>query len=184
VVPVRPAVTERRDPAGPLNAAIIGLLAVGVIAAMMRWIPYTGPAIPDGEKLWFAPVGITRELDRILRPGEVLFNPQGWGSWFEFELPQNPVVVDSRIEVLPQSVWWTYYDVSAGVEGWQATLDAWHVDVAVLARDQQSDLIPRMESDPGWELVYEDAEGLIFRRVSTPLPPVVSSVGALPRSSR
>ena len=91
---------------------------------------------------------------------------------------------DSRIEVLPQSVWWTYYDASAGVEGWQATLDAWHVDVAVLARDQQSDLIPRMKADPGWELVYEDAEGLIFRRVSTPLPAAGSSVGVIPRSSR
>ena len=28
-------------------------------------------------------------------------------------------------------------------------------------------LIPRMRADPGWRLVYEDAEGLIFRRVST-----------------
>jgi hypothetical protein len=184
VVPDRPAVAERRDPAGPLNAAIVGLLGVGIIGAMMRWMPYTGPAMPDGDKLWFAPVGITRELDRILEPGEVLFNAQGWGSWLEFELPQNPVVIDSRVEVLPQSVWWKYYDASSGVEGWQATLDAWHVDVAVLARDQQADLIPRMRADPGWELVYEDAEGLIFRRVSTPLPAAGSSVGSIPRSSR
>jgi hypothetical protein len=184
VLPDRPARLERRDPAGLQNAAIVGLLAVGIIGAMIRWMPYTGSAIPDGDKLWFAPVGITRELDRILRPGEVLFNPQGWGSWFELELPQNPVVVDSRIEVLPQSVWWTYYDVSAGVEGWQATLESWHVDVAVLARDQQADLIPRMKADPGWELVYEDPEGLIFRRASTPLPAAGSPVGVIPRSSR
>jgi hypothetical protein len=184
VVPDQRTVTERRDPAGPLNAAIVGLLAAGVIAAMMRWMPYTGPAMPDGDKLWFAPVGITHELDRTLRPGEVLFNAQGWGSWLEFEFPQNPVAIDSRVEVPPQSVWWKYNAVSSGVEGWQATLDAWHVDVAVLARDQQADLIPRMEADPGWELVYEDADGLIFRRVSTPLPAAGSSVGAIPRSSR
>jgi hypothetical protein len=139
--------------------------------------------MPNGDKLLFAPLGITRELDRILRPGEVLFNAQRWGSWLEFELPQNPVVIDSRVEVLPQSVWWKYYDASAGVEGWQATLDAWHVDVAVLAPDEQSDLISRMKVDPGWELVYEDAEGLIFRRVSTPLRAAGSSVGAIPRSS-
>ena len=180
----RPPVTERRDPAGPLNAAIVGLLAAGVIAAMMRWMPYTGQAMPDGDRLSFAPVGITRELHRILRPGEVLFNAQAWGSWLEFELPQNPVVIDSRVEVPPQSVWWKYNAVSKGVEGWQATLDAWHVDVAVLARDQQPDLIPKMKADPGWELVYEDAEGLIFRRVSTPLRAAGPSVGALPRSSR
>jgi hypothetical protein len=184
VLPERPAPLERRDPAGLQNAAIVGLLAVGIIGAMMRWMPYTGGAMPDEGKLWFAPVGITRELHGILQPGEVMFNSQLWGSWLEFEFPGNPVVVASLVEVSPQSVWWKYYDASSGVEGWQATLDAWHADVAVLSRDQQADLIPRMKADPGWELVYEDAEGLIFRRVSTPLPAAGSSVGVIPRSSR
>jgi hypothetical protein len=179
----RPARLERRDPAGPLNAAIVGLLAVAVIGVMMRWLPYTGPAMPEGDKLSFAPVGITRELHGTLRPGELMFNAQKWGSWLEFEFPRNQVMVDSLVEVIPQSVWWKYDAVSRGVEGWQATLDSWHVDVAVLARDQQSYLIPRMKVDPGWELVYEDAEGLIFRRVST-VWAAGPSVGAIPRSSR
>jgi hypothetical protein len=183
VVPDRPARPERRDPAGLQNAVIVGVLAVGLIGAMMRWMPYTGPAIPDGDKLWFAPVGITRELHRILRPGEVMFNTQEWGSWLEFEFPRNPVVVDSLIEVPPPSVWWKYGDVSRAVEGWQTTLDSWHVDVAVLARDLHSDLILKMKADPGWQLVYEDAEGLIFRRVSTPVS-AGPSVGAILRSSR
>ena len=165
----RPANTERRDPVGPLNTVIVGLLASAIIGAMIRWVPYTGPAMPDRGMLSYAPVGITRELHHILRPGELMFNAQQWGSWLEFEFPRNPVVVDSLIEVIPENVWWEYYAASGGVEGWQATLDSWHVDVAVLARDQQSGLIPKMEGDPGWQLVYEDAEGLIFRRVSTPV---------------
>ena len=181
----RPARRKSLDPAGPMNAAIVGLLAAAVIGAMMRWMPYTGPARPDGDKLLFAPVGITRELHRTLQPGELMFNAQKWGSWLEFEFPRNQVTVDSLVEVIPQGVWWKYDAVSVGVEGWQATLDSWHVDVAVLARDQQSDLIPRMKADPGWELLYEDAEGLIFRRASTPLPAGGSpSVVAIPRSSR
>jgi hypothetical protein len=182
----RPAPTERRDPAGRLNAAIVGLLATAVIGSMIRWVPYTGPAMPDAGKLSFAPVGITRELHLILRPGELMFNAQKWGSWLELEFPRNPVVVDSLIEVPPSSVWWKYYDVSAGVEGWRATLNSWHVDVAVLARDQQPGLIPRMEGDPGWRLVYEDAEGLIFRRVSTSTGAVAVGLAgsALLRSSR
>jgi hypothetical protein len=87
---------------------------------------------------------------------------------------------------VPQSVWWKYYAVSAGVEGWQATLDSWRVDVAVLARDQQGALIPRMRADPGWRLVYEDGEGLIFRRVSTSAGAEAAEPagGALVRSSR
>jgi hypothetical protein len=141
--------------------------------------------MPEGGRLAFAPVGITRELHETLRPGELVFNAQQWGSWLEFEFPRNPVMVDSLIEVVPQSVWWKYYAVSAGAEGWQATLDAWHVDVAVLARDQQRDLIPKMHADPGWGLVYADDEGLIFRRVSTLVPtPGSAAGGAILRSSR
>jgi hypothetical protein len=181
----RPAPTERRDPARVLNAAIVGLLALAVIGSVVQWLPYTRPDMPTGGRLAFAPVGITRELQRTLGPGEVVFNAQKWGSWLEFEFPRSPVIVDSLIEVIPSSVWRNYYAVSRGVEGWQATLDAWDVDVAVLARDQQLGLIPKMRADPGWRLVYEDAEGLIFRRDSTPVPTSGSAAGgAILRSSR
>jgi hypothetical protein len=180
----RPASTERRDPAGVLNAAIVGVLALAVIASVIRWVPYTGPAMPTGGRLAFAPVGITRELQRTLGPGEVVFNAQKWGSWLEFEFPRSPVIVDSLIEVIPSSVWWKYYAVSSGVEGWQATLDAWDVDVAVLARDQQGPLIPKVRADPGWRLVYEDAEGLIFRRVSDAVGVAEPADGEILRSSR
>jgi hypothetical protein len=167
VLASRPAPTKRRDPAGLLNTAIVGFLALMVVGGMMRWTPYTGQAMPDETRLADAPVGITRELHRILQPGELMFNAQQWGSWLEFEFRENLVVVDSLVEVTPESVWWKYFAASEGVEGWQATLDSWDVDVAVLARDQQEGLIPRMKADPGWTLVYEDTDGLIFRRVST-----------------
>jgi len=182
----RPARLERRDPSGRINAVIVALLAVVAVGSLLRWMPYTGPDMPTGEQLAFAPVGITRDLQRTLGPGEVLFNAQKWGSWLEFEFPRNPVIVDSRIEVIPLSVWRNYGAVSTGVEGWQATLDAWDVDVAVLARDQQGPLIPKMQADPGWRLVYEDAEGLIFRRASTSAgaAPVELAGGAPLRSSR
>ena len=179
-----PAPTERRDPAGVLNAAIVGLLALAVIGSVIRWVPYTGPGMPTGGRLTFAPVGITRELQRTLAPGEVVFNAQEWGSWLEFEFPRSPVIVDSLIEVIPSSVWWNYYSVSSGVEGWQATLDAWDVDVAVLARDQQGPLIPKVRADPGWRLVYEDAEGLIFRRVPDDVEVAGPADGEILRSSR
>ena len=182
----RPAPTERRDPARVLNAAIIGLLVLAVIGSVIQWVPYTGSGMPTEGRLAFAPVGITRELQRTLQPGEVVFNAQKWGSWLEFEFPRSPVIVDSLIEVFPSNVWRNYYAVSSGVEGWQATLDAWDVDVAVLARDQQQGLIPKMGADPGWRLVYEDPEGLIFRRVSTWAGGVAvePAGGALVRSNR
>src|SRR4029450_5132573 len=174
----------RRAPAGVLNAAIVGLLALAVIGSMIRWLPYTGPDMPTGGRLAFAPVGITRELRRTLAPGGGGLDAQKWGSWLEFEFPRSPVVVDSLIEVIPSSVWWKYYAVSSGVDGWQETLDGWDVDVAVLARDQQGPLIPKLRVDPGWRLLYEDAEGLIFRRVSDAGGAAAPADGAILRSSR
>jgi hypothetical protein len=159
-----PTGQARPDPDGPMNAALIGILASALIAVLIRWAPYAGPAMPGEDRLEYAPSGITRELHHVLLPGEVVFNPQEWGSWLELQFPGNLMTVDSLIEVPAPDVWRKYADVSRAVEGWQATLDSWDVDVAVLARDEQSALIPRMRADPRWRLVYDDADGAIFRR--------------------
>jgi hypothetical protein len=91
-----------------------------------------------------------------------MFNPQIWGSWFEFSVPGLPVFVDSRIEVFPASVWRDYDRVSGGIQGWQAILRRWRITVLVADRTQQAQLIPRIRQDPGWRLVHEDRDGLVF----------------------
>jgi hypothetical protein len=93
-----------------------------------------------------------------------MFNPQLWGSWFEFAFPEHPAFVDSRIEVFPDRVWEDYDAVSAGREGWQGVLDRWGIDVVVAERRQQAALIPFILQDPGWRLVHRDADGMIFVR--------------------
>jgi hypothetical protein len=154
---------ERPDPASPLNTVIALALVAIALAGFTRWIPYTGEA-PPATLVSFAPPGITAELRRTLQPGERWFNPQEWGSWFELALPANPVFVDSRMEVIPDGVWQDYYAVSLARQGWQDVLDQWGIDVVVLARDQQRSAIPAVAEDPGWRLVYQDADGLIFVR--------------------
>ncbi len=121
-------------------------------------------ATPPEHLLAYAPQGITSELSRILEPGQRFFDAQAYGSWFEYALPGKPIAFDSRIEVIPLSEWTLYDDVSNGREGWQQILDYWGVTVAVLSPQQQEGLIPRILADPGWQLVYRDPDGLIFRR--------------------
>ena len=79
-----------------------------------------------------APPGITAALADLTEPGDRIFNPQPWGSWFEFALPHTLVAIDSRIELFPAQVWDDYAKVAAGVEGWQAILDGWDVDYVVV----------------------------------------------------
>jgi len=161
--PKEPPKEPARDPAGPLNVVIAGVLVVTAFVPLARWIPYTGTE-PPPNLVAYAPVGITEELRQLLSPGQRFFNAQGWGSWFELELPQNPVLADSRFELIPRSVLNEYVAVSEGREGWQETLDRWNVSVVALAREEQCDLVPIIRDDPGWELFYQDTDGFIFTR--------------------
>ena len=91
------------------------------------WRPVDpGLDAPDGV-VGNAPPGITAALRDMARPDDRLFNPQPWGSWFEFALPALPVAIDSRIELFPPDVWDDYEAVVDGGDGWEAQLDAWGV---------------------------------------------------------
>jgi hypothetical protein len=89
-----------------------------------------------------------------------VFNPQSWGSWFEYAVPNALVAVDSRIELFSRDVWARYESVAAGVDGWDDQLEAWDVAfVVTLARDTA--FAERLEA-AGWRELYRDAEGAVF----------------------
>jgi hypothetical protein len=158
--PQEVATPEERG--SPVNTAIAaGLIVLAV--AFLPWFRLEDAASGEGL-LTDAPPGVTDALERTVEPGERVFNAQRWGSWLEFWFPENPVAVDSRIEVFPASVWRTYAAISLGQQGWQESLDDWAVDVVVAHREQQKELIPFIRDDPRWRLVYQDHEGLVFVR--------------------
>ncbi len=158
---LRPRRSDRETPA-PRWMGVSLVTAVAVLAvAFLPWI--RGGSAPREPTLLTAPAGVTAELRRTLVPGERIYAFQPWGSWFEYALPDDPVFVDSRIELFPERVWRDYLDVEAGVEGWQATLDRWNVDVVVLGTEQRA-LTERIRDDAGWRLTYQDADGLVFVR--------------------
>ena len=107
-----------------------------------------------------APPGITAALRDMARPGDRLLNPQAWGSWFEFDLPDLPVAIDSRIELFPPATWDVYENILDGGEGWQAQLTDWDPSIVVVAfRDP--DFGTRLAA-AGWRSVYDDEDGWIY----------------------
>lgn len=150
-------------PASILNTAIAVLLVIPSLG-FFPWSLVGAPSDSPGKRVSGAPVGVTRELERVLSPGDRIFNAQIWGSFFELALPSNPVFVDSRIELFSHSIWEQYRSISNGQQGWQGLLDRWRVRVIVVSHGQQAHLIPLVRRDPGWKLVYEDDDGLIFIR--------------------
>ena len=145
-----------------LNLVVAAAIVVAGIALLPVWRPIEpGLDAPQGV-VGNAPPGITEALRSAAKPGDRVFNPQPWGSWFEFALPDLPVAIDSRIELFPPDVWDAYEQVSAGVDGWQATLDGWAVDVVVVA-PKGNDFADRLET-AGWVAMYTDDDGSVYVR--------------------
>ena len=154
-------VPSRVRPGVPrLNAALVGLIVLFGVILLPIWRPSDPVMGPDGV-VGLAPPGLTRELVRIVEPGDRLFVPQPWGSWFEFATPEALVFADSRIELFPPEVWDDYDTITGGRPGWEDVLRRWEVDYVVVSEDADDTLEDRLPA-AGWRLVYEDEDGWIF----------------------
>jgi hypothetical protein len=129
------------------------------------WRPIdAGLEAPSGV-VGVAPSGLTANLRSVARPGDRLFHPQVWGSWFEFAVPGVLTTVDSRIEVFPQAVWDDYDEVARGASGWADTLDRWGVTL-VIADKGMDELIAAISHDGRWRETYADGDGRLFERTA------------------
>lgn len=157
---------ERRERSSPLNVVLVGLIAVVCLVLVPVWRPVDSRlGAPDGV-VGDAPPGITAALRSALRPGDRILNPQPWGSWFELALPDNPVAIDSRIEVFPAKVWDDYDTVRTGADGWQDILASWAPTV-IVATVKEDAFVARLEA-AGWTKTYADDDGTILRRPAAP----------------
>ncbi|MGZ8438652.1 MAG: hypothetical protein ACXWXR_08945 [Candidatus Limnocylindrales bacterium] len=155
----------RPEPAGTrlirrLNLGLAATLVLAGLAVLPVWRdadPATGA--PQGV-LSNAPPGITAALHRLARPGDRLLNPQPWGSWFEFAVPDLPVALDSRIELIPASAWDAAAAIEAGSDGWEAHLAAWKATIAVVRADDPG-LATRLVT-AGWSKAFSDPDGSVF----------------------
>ncbi len=144
---------------GPAMVMIGALVAVIVVLA--PWFRGSGYS----AFLTQAPPGLT---DAVLTfpPGTRLMTHQPWGSWFEFAVPDDPVFVDSRIEIVPKPIWQDYGEVGFAGAGWKEVLNRWKVDAIVAPSTWE--LLPYLRADTEeWQVRYEDDDGVLFQRVGT-----------------
>ena len=144
-----------------LNLVVAGSLVLAALALLPAWRPIDPGTRTPVAVLADAPSGITAALRTSSRPGDRVFNPQVWGSWFLYALPDRAVAIDSRIEFFPVEVWNDYERVLAGADGWQAIMQRWNVDVVVVEGDDRSGLGARLVR-AGWREVYRDTDGRIL----------------------
>jgi len=143
-----------------LNALVAGVLVLAVFVALPANRPTVPGALVSTDAVAPAPPGITASLRDLAGPRARVLNPQTWGSWFEYALPQVEMAVDSRIEMFKPDVWSTYESIVAGQEGWERRMAEWGVTHVVVSADETAfrDRLVRA----GWEVAYEDADGALL----------------------
>ncbi|HUG30647.1 MAG TPA: hypothetical protein VMQ65_09080 [Candidatus Limnocylindria bacterium] len=162
------AIEGRRS---PLSALVIALLGVVAVMLLPVWRPLGQAGVPAGV-LSHAPQGIAAELRRLDATGVVkrtnprVWNPQSWGSWLEWAVPNMHVAVDSRIELFPPELWADSNQLASGAGESLAILDRRAVDVVVLTVEQEGRLGPMLEGAHDWSRIYADGEGTIWMRAT------------------
>ncbi len=153
---VEPALMRR------INVAVAVALVLAGVALLPLWRPLDpGTRAPAGL-LTDAPSGVTRALRDVVSPGDRILNPQRWGSWLEFVFPGALVAVDSRVEIIPGSVWSRYEMIRSGVPGWQSELEGMDVDVAVALPSEMA-FHDRL-TGAGWVSTYRATDGMVLTR--------------------
>ncbi|MEW6225171.1 MAG: hypothetical protein AB1627_11140 [Chloroflexota bacterium] len=155
LVPTMPAHRPRPNVLNALTVAVIGL-ALGL--ALPWWRPADPLAGREGL-LTYAPSGLAQALRERVQPGDRVFVPQTWGSWFEWAVPDARYFVDSRIELFPPAVWRDYGVIAAGGATTPTLLEV-H-DLRTVVAEPGGALALRLLG-AGWTLVYQDAEGVLL----------------------
>jgi hypothetical protein len=152
--------------AGPARVLGLAIPAATVLAGVVLVVPWLGadPVRGPAGRLADAPEDVTDALLASAEPGQRLFAAQRWGSWLEWVAQEQPVLVDSRVELFPDGVWADHLAVSRGDPGWQAILDSWDVDYIVASRSEQAGLLDVIALDPAWQPIHSDDSGAVFSR--------------------
>ena len=163
---VEAPVRRRLDPVAVVAAACIIALLPLAFALRSGIDPVTGAPRRLAAD---APQVLVEAVRSSVPAGSRLLVYQPFASWFEFALPEDPVMVDSRIELYPDAVWVDYDRAVGGAEPWQRILDRYGVRAVVLPPDSEPQgLSKRIAGADGWEAVSDGPAGSVFVRIPSP----------------
>ena len=143
---------------GLVNAALIGLVALGVLG-------YAAGLFIDADEVRETlaealPVQAVEALNAANPPGN-LFNSYNWGGYLSLYAPGHPVFVDGRTDLYGDKLLTEgYYRTAIGAPGWQDTLAQY--DIGVVLVEPETGLAWLLRDTPGWSVLYEDDLAVLF----------------------
>jgi hypothetical protein len=160
--PETPAAGSERRRVDPLKVtAAACILALLPIALFLR--SGIDPVTGTSQRLAAdAPEVLVDATRAALPAGSRLFVYQPFASWVEYSLHEDPVMVDSRIELYSDAVWHDYDRAIAAASGWDRILDRYRIDGVILPpRAVLKDDLSRAD---GWKRVVDGPAGSVFVR--------------------
>jgi hypothetical protein len=151
-----------------LNGLLIGMLTMMVVLAL-PWIkpalelpPSIGALILDETPVQ-AVAFLRAQPDRPRH----LFHTEAYGSYLIWAAPEQPVFVDTRIELYPYDQWRDYLDLGQA-NNTAALIQKYAIDGMLLSAKYQQPLIDAIRADRGWLERYHDKQTSYFTRASRP----------------
>jgi hypothetical protein len=141
--------------------AVVCIVALLPIALLLR--AGIDPVTHTTQRLAAdAPEVLVDATRAALPEGSHLLVYQPFASWFEYSLPEDPVMVDSRIELYSDAVWRDYDRAIAAADGWDLILDRHGIRGVILP--PRAVLKPKLSMDHGWREVVDGPAGSVFVR--------------------
>ncbi|MBI4497512.1 MAG: hypothetical protein HY689_06415 [Chloroflexi bacterium] len=172
--------TAPPDTASPgrlgMNAVLVGFLALA-LASLLPWVKEANPLLPAAQRGLIAleePQAAASFLLSQPLPPRIL-SAQHWGAYLTWRLwPRYHTLLDGRIEIYPADVWRDYAAIHFGQASWQERIDRYAVDLLVLSKAYQPDLIALVSASSRWQQLYADDLAVIFGRSDDRSRPAVS----------
>jgi hypothetical protein len=162
---------EARDPVDPAQSGesrwVPTIVVTGIVLIALAFTlslrAGTDPVTGGPERLAAdAPEDLVNATREVLPPGSRLLVFQPFASWFEYSLPDDPVMVDSRIELFHGTVWRDYSVATRADGGWEQILDRYGIQGVVLPPGEP--LGVQLAQTRGWTLGATLPTGSIFVR--------------------
>ncbi len=98
-----------------------------------------------------------------------MFNEFNWGGYLLYRLwPEQLVFLDSQTDFYGEPLVREYEQVITASVGWEGILDRYEVHWVLLPR--MARLAQVLETNPGWEIVYQDETAIIARKSPENVP--------------
>jgi hypothetical protein len=153
-----PAPAARRHPGSlVLNAMLIGLLSLMLLIGLPWVKPALLPPMFGALLSEDTPVAAVQFMrSESTRPSH-LFHTEGFGSYLMWAAPEQPVFIDTRIELYPYEQWVDYINLGQANNVAQL-LRKYDIDGLLLNKKRQAALVEAARADSAWQLRYEDEQ--------------------------